>query len=396
MASIELRNVCKTYDEGALPGAAGRGPVRAVADATLSFQDGEFIVLVGPSGCGKSTLLRMIAGLETITSGTISIGGRVVNEVAPKDRDVAMVFQNYALYPHMTVRANIAFGLLRRRRHAGPLAWALRHREWAAERAEIDAKVAAAARTLGIEAELDRQPRALSGGQRQRVALGRALVRDPQVFLFDEPLSNLDARLRIEMRAELRELHRRTRASMVYVTHDQEEAMTLADRMVVMRGGVVQQFATPAVCYARPANRFVAGFVGTPVMNFVEGRVEGATLRGAGLELPLPAARWPSPPAGAAVLGVRPDQLRVEPAGAGAAAGAHARLAARLDAIERLGDRMDLVLSAGAQRLVARVPNDERLAEGTEVAVTVDLSAAHLFAADEAGARLPDALDRAG
>jgi multiple sugar transport system ATP-binding protein len=378
MASIELNRVSKTYPGG----------VQAVRGADLAFRDGEFVVLVGPSGCGKSTLLRMIAGLEGITGGTAAIGGRVVNDLPPKDRDVAMVFQNYALYPHMTVRRNMEFGLMRKRRHAGLLAWALRRGEWAAERQAIARRVDETARILGIEQYLDRLPRALSGGQRQRVALGRALVRSPQVFLFDEPLSNLDARLRIEMRAEIREMHRRTKATMVYVTHDQEEAMTLADRMVVMRSGVVQQFGTPEECYLRPANRFVAGFVGMPVMNFVEGRVDGGTFEGGGLRLALPASRWPAPPAGAAVLGVRPDQLRVTADAAGAPVTTEVR------AIERLGDRMDVVLAVGATRLVARIENDARLREGAPAGVALDLAAAHLFAPGEDGARLADVQDR--
>jgi multiple sugar transport system ATP-binding protein len=377
MASIELNRVSKTYPGG----------VRAVQEADLSFRDGEFVVLVGPSGCGKSTLLRMVAGLEGITGGTVSIGGRVVNDLPPKDRDVAMVFQNYALYPHMTVRRNMEFGLMRRRRHGGLLARLLRPAEAAAERRAIDAKVDAVAGTLGIGPLLGRLPRALSGGQRQRVALGRALVREPQVFLFDEPLSNLDARLRIEMRAEIREMHRRTRATMVYVTHDQEEAMTLADRMVVMKAGVVQQFGTPEECYGRPANRFVAGFVGMPVMNFVDGRAEGGAFEGGGLRLALPASRWPSAPAGPVALGVRPDQLRVSADAAGASVTAEVR------AIERLGDRMDVALAVGATRLVARIENDARLREGATAGVAVDLSAAHLFAPGEDGARLPDAQD---
>jgi multiple sugar transport system ATP-binding protein len=371
MATIELKNVSKTY----------AGDVKAVREATLHFGDGEFVVLVGPSGCGKSTLLRMIAGLETITGGTVAIGGRVVNDLPPKDRDVAMVFQNYALYPHMTVRRNMAFGLLRRRKHGGPGGLLFHGAARRAELEAIDRTVTETARTLGIENLLDRLPRALSGGQRQRVALGRALVRDPQVFLFDEPLSNLDARLRIEMRAELRELHRRTKATMVYVTHDQEEAMTLADRMVVMKGGVVQQCGTPTECYGKPANRFVAGFVGTPVMNFLEGTAGGGRFRSDGLDLPLAAAH-----AGSAVLGIRPDQLRV--ASGAPAGGDPMAIAATLDAIERLGDRMDLVLTSGGHRLVARVPNDETLREGAPATVRFDLSQAHLFAPGEDGARI--------
>jgi multiple sugar transport system ATP-binding protein len=366
------------------------GGVHAVRAADLAFRDGEFIVLVGPSGCGKSTLLRMIAGLEAVSGGTVSIGGRVVNDVPPKDRDVAMVFQNYALYPHMTVRRNMAFGLLRRRRHAGFAAWLLRRGEWTRERVEIDRKVEDTARTLGIDALLERLPRALSGGQRQRVALGRALVRDPQVFLFDEPLSNLDARLRIETRAEIREMHRRTRATMVYVTHDQEEAMTLADRMVVMRSGIVHQVGTPDECYARPADRFVAGFVGMPVMNFVEGRVEPGAFVGGGLRLALPAGRWPALPEGPIVLGLRPDRIGVTPGPAADDDGVQATVRA----IERLGDRMDVVLDAGGTRLVARIGNDERLREGEAARLALDMGAAHLFGPGEAGARVRDAMDR--
>jgi multiple sugar transport system ATP-binding protein len=262
-----------------------------------------------------------------------------------------------------------------------------------AELAAIDRKVLDTARTLGIEPLLGRLPRALSGGQRQRVALGRALVREPQVFLFDEPLSNLDARLRIEMRAEIRELHRRTRASMVYVTHDQEEAMTLADRMVVMKFGVVQQFGTPGECYARPANRFVAGFVGTPVMNFVDGRVEAGTFVATDMRFPLPAARWPRMPAGPAVLGVRPDQLRVRIAEAHAAPMEGVCIPVTIRAIERLGDRMDVVVVVGNTRLTARIENDERLVEGGSAVVQIGLGAAHLFACGEDGVRLADVHD---
>jgi multiple sugar transport system ATP-binding protein len=379
MASITLDRVSKTYPGG----------VRAVHEASLAFADGEFVVLVGPSGCGKSTLLRMVAGLESITGGRVAIGGRVVNDVQPKDRDVAMVFQNYALYPHMTVRRNMAFGLLRRRRHGG-LMGLFRGAERRAELAAIDRRVDEVARTLGIEPYLDRLPRALSGGQRQRVALGRALVRDPQVFLFDEPLSNLDARLRIETRAEIREMHRRTRATMVYVTHDQEEAMTLADRMVVMRSGIVHQVGTPEECYARPADRFVAGFVGMPVMNFVEGRVEPGAFVGGGLRLALPAGRWPALPEGPIVLGLRPDRIGVTPGPAADGDGVQATVRA----IERLGDRMDVVLDAGGTRLVARIGNDERLREGEAARLALDMGAAHLFGPGEAGARVRDAMDR--
>ncbi len=247
MAQVVLQGVGKTYP----------GNVRAVDRFNLLIQDGEFVVMVGPSGCGKSTTLRMIAGLEEVSSGTISIGDRVVNEVSPKDRDIAMVFQNYALYPHMTVYKNMAFGLKLRKM----------------KRKEIRVRVEEVAETLGLTDLLKRKPKALSGGQRQRVALGRAIVRDPKVFLFDEPLSNLDAKLRVQMRAEIGRLHSRLKTTMVYVTHDQVEAMTMGDRIVVMRDGLIQQVATPTQLYAHPVNQFVAGFIGSPPMNFMEGTI---------------------------------------------------------------------------------------------------------------------------
>jgi multiple sugar transport system ATP-binding protein len=247
MAEVILENVTKVFPGGTV----------AVEEFSLNIRDQEFIVLVGPSGCGKSTTLRMVAGLEEATRGTIRIGNRVVNDVPPKDRDIAMVFQNYALYPHMTVYKNMAFGLRLRR----------------FPKAEIDRRVREAAKILGIEELMDRKPRALSGGQRQRVAVGRAIVRQPQAFLFDEPLSNLDAKLRVEMRAELKRLHHRLKTTVIYVTHDQAEAMTLGDRVVVMNAGRVQQVAPPLVVYDFPVNRFVAGFLGTPAMNFIPGRL---------------------------------------------------------------------------------------------------------------------------
>src|SRR3989304_1842028 len=251
MAGVTLEQVTRTF-------RTRKGEVRAVDDLSLSVGDGEFIVLVGPSGCGKTTTLRLIAGLEELTAGAIRIGDREVNNVPPKDRDVAMVFQNYALYPHMTVFKNMAFGLKMRR----------------VPNAEIIRMVGETAAKLGLTHLLDRKPSALSGGERQRVAVGRAIARKPQVFLFDEPLSNLDAKLRIQMRTELKDLHRELRTTVVYVTHDQEEAMTLGDRMAVLREGVIQQCGPPLEVYNRPANRFVAGFVGTPLMNFFEGRLE--------------------------------------------------------------------------------------------------------------------------
>ncbi len=265
MAEIVLDQVSKVYSGG----------VSGVSDLTLEIGDGEFMVLVGPSGCGKSTALRSIAGLEEITSGTISIGGRIVNDLPPKDRDIAMVFQNYALYPHMTVEQNLAFGLQQRKTPKG----------------EIKTRVADVARMLGIEEYLKRKPAALSGGQRQRVAMGRAIVREPQAFLMDEPLSNLDAKLRVSMRASLLQLHTRLGVTTVYVTHDQVEAMTLGHRVCVLRDGQLQQVDTPQALYANPMNLFVAGFIGSPAMNFINAELVqdgGPTVVFAGFRFPLP------------------------------------------------------------------------------------------------------------
>jgi multiple sugar transport system ATP-binding protein len=281
MSTVAIRDVRKSY--GSLP---------VIHGVSIDIPDGEFVALVGPSGCGKSTLLRMIAGLEDISGGEIAIGDRVVNDVAPKDRDIAMVFQNYALYPHMNVRENMGFALRQRK----------------LKRVEIDKRVANAARILGLEPLLDRKPRALSGGQRQRVAMGRAIVRDPNVFLFDEPLSNLDAKLRVQMRSELKELHQRLGVTTVYVTHDQIEAMTLADRVVVMNGGVVEQMGPPLELYDKPLSLFVAAFIGSPPMNFLEGTLTTAAVLeladGTTVALPKPV-----PGAGATTLGVRPEHL---------------------------------------------------------------------------------------
>jgi multiple sugar transport system ATP-binding protein len=261
MATVSIREVRKAF-----------GSTQVLHGVSVEVEDGEFVILVGPSGCGKSTLLRMIAGLENVTRGEIAIGGRVVNDVAPKERDIAMVFQNYALYPHMTVRDNMAFSLKLAK----------------APRTVIDEKVGRAATILGLSALLDRYPRMLSGGQRQRVAMGRAIVRDPQVFLFDEPLSNLDAKLRVQMRAEIKDLHQRLGTTTVYVTHDQIEAMTMADKIVVMHGGHVEQMGAPLDLYDRPANLFVAGFIGSPAMNFLKGEVRGGMCQLDGVALPLP------------------------------------------------------------------------------------------------------------
>src|SRR5574342_761532 len=267
MAQVVLKDLVKRFDE-----------VTAVRDVNLQIKDKEFIVLVGPSGCGKSTTLRMIAGLEEISSGEIYIGERLVNDLPPKDRDIAMVFQNYALYPHMTVYDNMAFGLKMRK----------------FPRAEIDTRVREAAQMLGIQELLSRKPRQLSGGQRQRVAAGRAIVRHPQVFLFDEPLSNLDAKLRVQMRVELKRLHERLETTAIYVTHDQVEAMTLGDRVVVMKDGLIQQVGEPLELYGRPANKFVAGFIGSPAMNFVDVSIAesngGVWAESGGIRIKVPAA----------------------------------------------------------------------------------------------------------
>ncbi|MSR69999.1 MAG: ATP-binding cassette domain-containing protein [Phycisphaerales bacterium] len=380
MATVQLRAVSKSYGSGAA----------AVKSVDLAVADGEFVVLVGPSGCGKSTTLRMIAGLEDLTDGTISIGERVVNDVAPKDRDIAMVFQNYALYPHLNVRQNLSFGLERRRafksRWRGIFDSSYRT-HCRAEHAAIVTRVESAACTLGIEQLLHRQPRELSGGQRQRVAVGRALVRDPAVFLFDEPLSNLDALLRGEMRTELRILHRALRATMIYVTHDQEEAMSLADRIVVMKDGIVQQIASPAEIYERPANRFVAGFIGTPPMNMIDGTLTSAadgtlTFRAACCAFTLPGDRWnltglSGSGARAVTLGIRPERLALTSDQSTNAA----TLTGKVVATERYGACADVVFVVDGIRLISRAPQEQtvRIREGDTTTMSIDLHAAQLF-----------------
>jgi len=326
------------------------------------------MVIVGPSGCGKSTLLRMIAGLEEITDGIVTIDARVVNDVPPKDRDIAMVFQNYALYPHMSVRENMAFGLRLRK----------------FPRAEIESRVNEAAALLGLGALLDRRPKALSGGERQRVAVGRAIVRKPKVFLFDEPLSNLDAKMRVSMRAELAKLHTRLRATMIYVTHDQVEAMTMGDRICVMKAGRVQQVAEPLELYHRPANLFVAGFIGSPPMNLFRGRLDGNESRlvfteegatGSGVTLTLPAdlaARMDRYAGQQVVLGVRPEDIRV-------AAGPAGERAAVVEVIEAMGAETLLHLHSGVGPFIARVPPHRRFAPGERVDATIDAARIHLF-----------------
>ncbi|MEM1449740.1 MAG: ATP-binding cassette domain-containing protein [Planctomycetota bacterium] len=368
MARVALEQLTKIYPGG----------VKAVDAVSLDVAHGEFVVLVGPSGCGKSTTLRMVAGLEEISGGTLTIGDRVCNEVPARDRDIAMVFQSYALYPHLTVEKNLSFGLERRRAHRSSLRRMVDgdYRAKArAEETEIREKIGTAAATLGIEQLLQRKPGELSGGQRQRVAVGRALVREPEVFLFDEPLSNLDAKLRVEMRAEIKDLHRATGATMMYVTHDQEEAMTLGDRLVVMSDGVVQQCAPPAEVYARPANRFVASFVGTPTMNFLEGRVEAGTFRSAAGVLEV-GERFP---AGAIVLGVRPDRVRIAQEAAG--------LSGNVRITEHLGDRTDVRVDLAEDvAWTVRVPESNAEA-GDVVGLQVDPSDLLAFHA-ETGARI--------
>ncbi len=286
MASVEISNVRKSF-----------GSLEVIHGVSINVEDGEFVILVGPSGCGKSTLLRMVAGLESVTSGELRIDGRVVNDVAPKERDIAMVFQNYALYPQMTVAKNMSFSLELARRPKG----------------EIVEKVNRAADILGLKPLLERYPRQLSGGQRQRVAMGRAIVRDPAVFLFDEPLSNLDAKLRVQMRAEIKALQQRLESTTLYVTHDQIEAMTMADKIVVMHDGVVEQIGSPLELYDRPANLFVAGFIGSPAMNFIKARVDGdqppTLITLSGVKIPLPSTGPRAPPGSEIILGVRPEHV---------------------------------------------------------------------------------------
>ena len=346
MAGVRLQSVRKVYDNGLV----------AVAGATFDVADGELVALVGPSGCGKSTLLRMVAGLESITGGSLHIGDRLVNEVAPRDRDIAMVFQSYALYPHMSVYDNLAFGLKLR----------------GADRVTSDARVRAAAATLELDALLDRKPRQLSGGQRQRVALGRALVRNPHVFLLDEPLSNLDAKLRLSMRAEIGRLHRRLRATMLYVTHDQIEAMTLGERLVVFNAGEIQQIGTPMQLYNEPANLFVAGFLGSPAMNFFRGRVGADShprLICGDASLPLPPECLSLHGLRAVqqdiVVGIRPEDLRVSTAEA--SSNDEFSFDSTVESIEPVGNEIFLTVKfAGAER-VCRVPPQSLPGPGQEL-----------------------------
>jgi multiple sugar transport system ATP-binding protein len=362
MARVQLHGIRKIYDNDFV----------AVHDATFEIADGEFVVLVGPSGCGKSTTLRMIAGLESITQGTIRIGDRVVNDVEPKDRDIAMVFQNYALYPHMTVFDNMAFGLKLRK----------------FDKAEIDKRVRQAAEILGITSILDRKPKQLSGGQRQRVAVGRAIVRQPQVFLFDEPLSNLDAKLRVQMRTEISKLHRQLSATMVYVTHDQVEAMTMGDRIVVMKDGYIQQIDSPLNLYDHPNNRFVAGFIGSPAMNFVRGRITGTSelrfLSADGtLELDVPKQHLGAlrPFSGREVdLGIRPEDIYI--AGSPFAPADTRDVELRIDVLEPMGNEIVMYASLRSSEVVARVAPQALPEPGKPVALALDARKLHFFDAE--------------
>ncbi|HUO07237.1 MAG TPA: sn-glycerol-3-phosphate ABC transporter ATP-binding protein UgpC [Phycisphaerae bacterium] len=379
MARVTLEKVTKVYAGNSKPSVGGSTGI------DLDIQDREFIVLVGPSGCGKSTTLRMVAGLEEISGGTIRIGDRIVNDVPPKDRDIAMVFQNYALYPHMTVYKNMAFGLQLRRKELG------------LSREQIHERVLEIARVLGISDYLDRKPKALSGGQRQRVAVGRAIVRNPKAFLFDEPLSNLDAKLRVETRAEIKKLHLRLQTTTIYVTHDQEEAMTLGDRIVVMKEGQIQQCAPPLEVYEHPVNRFVASFVGTPPMNFLDGRIatqgsEGTcfTFGNQRIRLNGDLARAASKYLGKPlVLGVRPESL--SPANTGKFVGEENRIVVKVNVVEPLGDRVDIHLGiendVEALPLVCRADAYEfgKLQVGSIIRIHLDLGRVHLFEPGEPG-----------
>jgi multiple sugar transport system ATP-binding protein len=360
MADLQLKGVSKIYS----------GNICAVAPTSVDIKDGEFVVLVGPSGCGKSTLLRMIAGLETVSRGEIYIGGRLINNVAAKDRDIAMVFQNYALYPHMTVYENMAFGLKMRK----------------LPKSEIDGRVRTAVDILDLTKLLDRRPKALSGGQRQRVAVGRAIVRQPKLFLFDEPLSNLDAKLRVSMRAELIKLHKRLEATMIYVTHDQTEAMSMGDRLIVLKDGIVQQIGTPLEIYDRPANQFVASFIGSPPMNFLncalverEGRL---FLTGDGLNVKLPAEKRALPrvvrdQSLPIVLGIRPEDFSERRSSDGAADSNV--IQARVNFLEPLGSEVLATCSVGAHEIIVRLSPRSGVKSDEMIELVIDMERARLF-----------------
>jgi len=365
MATVTFENVNKMY-----------GDFHAVSDLNLEIGDGEFMVLVGPSGCGKTTSLRMIAGLEEISTGTLRIGDRVVNDVPPKDRDIAMVFQSYALYPHMSVRENLAFGLKLRK----------------VPKAEIERRVKEAAETIQLDKLLDRKPKELSGGQRQRVALGRAIVREPAVFLMDEPLSNLDAKLRVQTRAEIARLHQRLKTTVVYVTHDQVEAMTMGSRIAVMNEGVLQQVGTPQTLYDTPINRFVAGFIGSPSMNFVDVTLDTSSgssrLVGANdWSIPLPRQYKDAAvvPGRSLVAGFRPEHLDI-----GEPTSDVGSFRARADVVEYLGNEELLHLNAADKDIVAIVDSEHRVRPGDIVNLVLPLTKVHLFDAETGMTVAPD------
>ena len=350
MAGVRFDNVAKRY-----------GSVSVIEGLSLDIADREFMVLVGPSGCGKSTALRMIAGLEDISDGRISIGDRVVNDLQPKDRDVAMVFQSYALYPHMTVRENIEFGLKIRKM----------------PKDEMERRVKSASDTLGIAPLLDRKPKQLSGGQRQRVAVARAIVRNPSVFLFDEPLSNLDAKLRVQMRAEITKLQQRLQTTCVYVTHDQVEAMTMGNRMAVMNAGKIQQVGTPLEVYDRPANVFVAQFIGTPPMNFFDATIQNGVMHAAAFQLPVPAKYRAAAQNGQKVrVGVRPENILQ---GSETGRGETARIPGLVDIVEPIGHQAIVHTRAGEDLLVAAFDSHHMPRVGETIDLVIELDALHLF-----------------
>jgi multiple sugar transport system ATP-binding protein len=356
MADIKLKSIIKRYDD----------KVEAVKNFNLDIKDKEFIVFVGPSGCGKSTTLRMIAGLEDISEGDLYIGERRVNDVAPKDRDIAMVFQNYALYPHMNVYDNMAFGLKLRK----------------FRKEDIDKRVKEASRILGLEQYLDRKPKALSGGQRQRVALGRAIVRDPQVFLMDEPLSNLDAKLRVQMRAEITKLHQRLQTTTIYVTHDQTEAMTMATRIVVMKDGIIQQVGSPKEVYDNPENVFVGGFIGSPAMNFFSGKLEDGAMEIGDIKVNVPEGKMKLLREQGfvnkeVILGIRPEDIHDEPVFLESSEGT--KIKADIDVAELMGAETFLYSSVSGQEFIARVDSRTEAKSGHTVELALDMNKSHFF-----------------
>ena len=372
MAGVAFRNVNKIYGKD----------VKAVNDLNLEVFDKEFMVLVGPSGCGKTTALRMIAGLEEVTEGTIAIGDVTVNDVPPKDRDIAMVFQNYALYPHMNVYDNIAFGL--RLRELKSFFWQLANWSRAKEiKADIDKRVHEVAKMLDIEQYLHRRPKELSGGQRQRVALARAIVRKPKVFLMDEPLSNLDAKLRVQTRAELIRLHRTLGITTVYVTHDQVEAMTMGQRMAIMKDGVLQQCDQPEHVYRHPVNKFVASFIGSPPMNFIDATITNGMIDAGSFSIPVPAGHAAAGFNGKKVtLGIRPEDIFDANLASNIASTAENTVDAKVDVLEPLGHEYVVYLGIGNHNVIATIDNETRIKEGQTAKFSIDLNAIHIFDAE--------------